>query len=183
MRNAKAKVLNTKTIYAGPVFGVRQDRVVEPGGVEVVRDVVTHRGSVVLLPIFPDGSILLVRQYRHAVGGFLWELVAGRMEPGEPPLTSARRELLEETGYSARRLRKLLDFFPTPGYMTERMVLYAAEGLTAGTVRPEADERIVARRFTRRRLEDMIRHGTLRDGKSIVGILYYARFCRRTARR
>ena len=105
------------------------------------------------------------------------------MEPGESPLTSARRELLEETGYSARRIRKLLDFFPTPGYLTERMLLYAAEGLTAGRARPEADERIVARRFTLRRLEDMIRRGTLRDGKSIAGILYYARFCGRAARR
>jgi ADP-ribose pyrophosphatase len=178
MRDARARVLKTKTIYTGRVFGVRQDRVIEPGGVPVVRDIVTHRGSVVLLPVFPDGRILLVRQYRHAVGGFLWELVAGRMERGESPLASAKRELLEETGYSARRFRKLLDFFPTPGYITERMLLYAAEGLTAGAAQPEADERIVARKFTLRQLEGMIRRGSLRDGKSIAGVLYYARFCR-----
>ncbi len=172
-------MLKTKTIYTGRVFGVRQDRVIEPGGVAVVRDVVTHRGSVVLLPVFPDGRILLVRQYRHAVGGFLWELVAGRMEPGESPLVAARRELLEETGYAAKRFRKLLAFYPTPGLVSERMIVYAAERLTPGAARPEADERIQARRFTLHELEKMIRRGTLRDGKSIAGILYYARFYRR----
>ena len=183
LRNARARVLESKIIYTGPVFGVRQDRVIEPGGLRAIRDVVTHFGSVVLLPVFVDGRLLLVRQYRHAVGEFLWELVAGRIEPGESPVKAAQRELLEETGYAARRFRRLLAFYPTPGLVSERMVIYAAEGLTAGAARPEADERIVARRFSLRELEAMMWRGTLRDGKSIAGILYYARFCRRKTRR
>lgn len=173
MSTTRARVLRSRMIYQGRVFGVRQDQVVEPGGVRVTRDVVTHTGSVVLLPVFPDGRILLVRQYRHAVRQFLWELVAGRIEPGERPLLAARRELLEETGYTARRFRKLLEVFPTPGFVSERMLVYLAEGLRPGDARPESDERITARRFTVAELKGMIRRGTLRDAKSIVGILHY----------
>ena len=179
MRVRRARVLKSATLYAGPVFGVRQERVVEPGGIKVTRDVVTHPGSVVLLPIFPDGRILLVRQYRHAVGEFLWELVAGRIEPGEAPLDAARRELLEETGCTARRYRKLLDVFPTPGFVSERMLIYLAEGLQCGKSRPEADERISVRRWRLAELERMIELRRLRDAKSIAGILYYLRFCRK----
>lgn len=175
----RAKVISSKTIYTGRVFGVRQDRVVEPGGVEVTRDIVTHNGSVVLLPVFPDGRILLVRQYRHSVGQRLWELVAGRIDRGETPLAAARRELREETGYAARRYHKLLDVFPTPGFVSERMVVYAAHGLREGTATPEYDEVIQPGLFTLRQLESMMRRGTLRDAKSIAGILFYARFARR----
>ncbi len=175
----RARVLSSKAVYSGPVFGVRRDRVVEPGGIRVTRDVVTHNGSVVLLPVFDDGSILLVRQYRHSVGRSLWELVAGRIEPGERPLSAARRELLEETGFTARRYRKLLAVFPTPGFVSEFMVVYLAQGLVAGTAHPETDERIISRLFSLSRLELMIRRGTLRDAKSIAALLYYSRFIRR----
>jgi ADP-ribose pyrophosphatase len=133
---------------------------------------------VVVLPVFADGRILLIRQYRHAVGQFLWELVAGRVEPGERPLPAARRELMEETGYTARRFRKLLDLFPTPGFVSENMVLYAAEGLRPGPARPEADEVITSRAFRPAQLERMMRRGALRDGKSIAAILYYTRLVR-----
>ncbi len=173
-----ARIISRRTIFTGRVFGVRQDRVVEPGGVEVTRDVVTHNGSVVLLPVFPDGRILLVRQYRHSVDQYLWELVAGRIDRGEQPLSAARRELREETGYTARRFRKLLDVFPTPGFVSERMIVYSAHGLRSGVATPEDDEVITARLFTLRQLEAMMRRGTLRDAKSIAGILYYARFGR-----
>ncbi len=173
---AKAKVLSSAMTFQGAVFGVRTDRVVEPGGVEVTREIVTHPGSVVVLPVFPNGDILLIRQYRHTIGDFLWELVAGRIEAGEAPSVAARRELLEETGYTARRFRKLLVSFPTPGFVNESMTIYVAEGLREGTSKPEADEKITARRFAQTELERWLRRGTLRDGKSIAGILYFWKF-------
>ncbi|HKF51243.1 MAG TPA: NUDIX hydrolase, partial [Candidatus Acidoferrales bacterium] len=141
------------------------------------REFVVHNGSVVVLPVFDDGRMLLICQYRHSVGGYLWELVAGRMEPGENPLPGAKRELLEETGYSAGSWQKILDVFPTPGFVSERMVVYVARNLRAGTAHPEEDERITARAFSPREIEDWIRDGKLRDAKSIAGILYYLRFC------
>ena len=178
MRTRQARVLSSRLVYGGKVFSVRRERVVEPGGVVVARDIVLHPGSVVLLPVFPDGKILLVRQYRHAARAFLWELVAGRMDAGESPVAAAHRELAEETGYSARRLRRLLVIFPSPGFVSERMWIFSATGLTRGAARPEEDERISARRFSLAAAEQMIRRGTLRDAKSIAAILYYARFVR-----
>jgi ADP-ribose pyrophosphatase len=174
--SARAKLLSSEQVFAGRVFGVRRDVVIEPGGVRVVRDIVTHHGSVVLLPLLAGGRILMVRQYRHAVGGLLWELCAGRIEPGESPLAAAQRELREETGYSAKRFRKLLDFFPSPGFVSERMILYAADGLTAGETEPDADEAIETKSFRLGELERWIRTGKIRDGKSVAGILYYTRF-------
>ena len=172
------KLLSRRWIYKGRFFKVCQDRVLEPGGVRAKRDMVLHGGSVVLLPVFPDGSLLLVRQYRHAAGRFLWELVAGHLEPGERPLSAARRELAEETGYTARRFRKLLDVFPPPGLRCEHMGIYACRGLTPGAPRPEDDERIETRRFTQAQLERMMRKGQLRDAKTIAGLLYFAHVVR-----
>ena len=172
----KAKVLDTKIIYEGKVFRVRQDRVVEPGGVEVTRDVVVHRGSVVVLPVFADGDILLIRQYRHALGAFLWELVAGRVEEGESRPASARRELLEETGYTARRVKQILEIFPSPGILTERMWVFVAIGLREGAAQPEDDERISTRKVSLAAVEKMIRNGSLHDAKSVAAILFYSRF-------
>jgi ADP-ribose pyrophosphatase len=175
-RRSKAKILRSKIIYKGPVFGVRRDWLIEPGGVRATREVITHPGSVVVLPVFPDGRILLVRQYRHATRQFLWELVAGRMEVGETPRRGAARELIEETGYRAKSFRVFLDMFPTPGFLEERMYILLAEGLTQGEAQPEDDEKISSKAFTRAELEKMIRRGKLRDAKTIAGLLYYFRF-------
>ena len=176
MPTARAKVLHSDILYEGKVFSVRQDRIVEPGGIEVTRDIVVHRGSVVVLPVFPDGDILLIRQYRHAAGDFLWELVAGRVEEGESRPAAARRELLEETGYTASRVKQILEIIPSPGFVTERMWIFAASGLREGTAQPEEDEKITARKFSLAALEKMIRRGTLHDGKSVSAILFYSRF-------
>jgi ADP-ribose pyrophosphatase len=175
-----AKVLRSETLYQGKVFRLQRDLVVEPGGVQAERDIIVHPGSVVVLPVFPDGRVLLIRQYRYPVGEFLWELVAGRKEPGETPPAAARRELAEETGYAAKRLRKLMRVVPTPGFVSEWMWIFAAEGLTEGKARPEEDERIAPRIFTLKEAEKMIERGTLRDAKSICGILYYLRFVKRS---
>jgi ADP-ribose pyrophosphatase len=116
------------------------------------------------------------------VGGFLWELVAGRKEPDESPSVAARRELLEETGYTARRLRKLLHIIPTPGFVKEWMWIFAAEELVEGAAQPEDDERITPRAFTLKQVDTMIRSGRLRDAKSIAGLLYYMRYVVRAHR-
>jgi ADP-ribose pyrophosphatase len=175
-KTEKAKILRSETVYQGPVFGVRRDQVIEPTGVRTVREVITHSGSVVILPVLPDKRVVLIRQYRHATRQFLWELVAGRIDEGESVREAAARELIEETGYRAKRFRVFLDMFPTPGFLEERMFVLLAEGLTQGEAQPEEDEKIVVRAYTRRELESMVRRGQLHDAKSIAGLLYYFRF-------
>src|SRR5436190_1919469 len=109
----------------------------------------------------------------------LWELVAGRIDPGETPKEAAARELIEETGFRAKRFRVFLDVFPTPGFLEERMFILLAEGLATGEAEPEEDEKIISRVYNRKQLERMIRTGKLRDAKSIAGILYFFRFLSR----
>ncbi len=173
-----AEILSSEMIYQGRVFGLRRDEVLEPSGLRATREVVTHPGSVVVLPVLPDGRIVMVRQYRHATRQYLWELVAGRKEPEETPKQGAARELLEETGYRAKRYKVFLDVFPTPGFLEENMYLLLAEGLTAGEAQPEEDEKIEVRAFKLKELKQMIKSGRMRDAKSIAGILYYLTFLR-----
>jgi ADP-ribose pyrophosphatase len=170
------QILSTETTYTGPLFSVRRDRVIEPHGLEATREMIAHPGSVVVLPVFEDGRILLIRQYRYAAKQFLWELVAGRKDDGEDFLHGAHRELLEETGYTARSMKQLVDLFPTPGFLEEHMVIFLAQGLKEGVAQQEADERISHRIFTLDEVERWIRAGKIRDMKSIAGILYYAKF-------
>jgi ADP-ribose pyrophosphatase len=175
-KSRKAKVLSSKVLFKGRVFTVKRDRVLEPSGVVTVRESIAHPGSVVVLPAFPDQRVVLIRQYRHAAGQYLWELVAGHKEPDETFLQGARRELLEETGYTARRYTKLLDVYPSPGLLGEIMKIFLAEGLTKGIARPEDDEKITTRVVTLAKAEDWIRSGNIIDAKSVSGILYYSKF-------
>ena len=168
--------MSSKVLYKGQIFGVRRDEVLEPTGLRTTREVITHPGSVVVMPVLPDQRIILIRQYRHAARQFLWELVAGRIDRGESVRQAAARELIEETGYRAKRWRVFLDLFPTPGFLEERMYILLAEGLTPGEAEPEEDEKIVARAYTRAELEKMIQRGVLHDAKSIAGLLYFFRF-------
>jgi ADP-ribose diphosphatase len=178
MVKGKAKILKSEVVYEGPVFGVRRDEVLEPGGVKTTREVIMHSGSVVVLPVLPDGRIVLIRQYRHATRGFLWELVAGRMDAGETPKQAAARELLEETGYRATKYSVFLDVFPTPGFLEERMYILLAEGLTAGEAQPEEDEKIQSKAYTVKDLKQMLQSGKLHDAKTVAGVLYYLTFLR-----
>jgi ADP-ribose pyrophosphatase len=176
MARRKAKILKSKMIYEGRVFGVRTDEVQEPNGVQATRVVITHPGSVVVLPVRKDGRIVMIEQYRHATRQYLWELVAGRIDAGETVKHAAARELKEETGYVAKRFTEFLDVWPTPGFLEERMHILLAEGLTAGKASPEDDEKIISRAYTMEQLKQMMQSGKLRDGKSIAGILYYLTF-------
>jgi len=176
---AKVKILSSKTLVRARVFSVKRDRVLEPSGVTAIREFVEHPGSVVVLPVLPDGRIVLIRQYRHAAGQFLWELVAGHKEPHEDFLSGAHRELQEETGYTARKISKLLEVFPSPGLLGEKMVIFLAEGLTRGKARPEDDEKITQRILTLTDARKWIRSGRIRDSKTVAGLLYYDRFIAR----
>jgi len=168
----RARILSSKTLFRGRVVELKVERVVEPGGVETTREVVCHPGSVVVIPHLPDGRLVLVRQYRHPVRESLWELVAGGIERGETPRQSARRELREETGYHARVLKPLLEFYPSPGILSERMHLVEAWDLTPSKGQADADERIEIGFFTVHKLMQMIRKNEIRDGKTLVGILF-----------
>src|SRR5450432_1975583 len=145
----QAKIIRSKIVYRGKIFGIRRDEVVEPSGVRTSREMITHPGSVVVLP---DGRVILIRQYRYAAREFLWELVAGRIDKGESPRQAAARELIEETGYRAKQFCTFLDFFPTPGFLEERMFILLASGLTEGVATPEEDERIETRAYRRKQL-------------------------------
>ena len=161
------KLISSVEHYRTPIFWVTEDRAVDPDGFEIHRDVVQHRGSAVMLARDGKGRILLVRQYRLPARGYLWELPAGRLDEGEQPLQAARRELEEETGYRARKWKKLVAFFPTPGYVSEKMTIFLATGLVAGKASPMEDERIRTRWFTPKQLEQGIRSGRIvADGAS-----------------
>lgn len=172
----QAQVLSSETVYQGKVFAIKKDRIIEPHGVQVTREVVTHSGSVVVLPVFTDGRILLIRQYRYVARQFLWELVAGRKDEEENFVQGALRELEEETGYKAEKLTQIMDVFPSPGFLAENMAIFVAEGLKKGKARPEEDEKITARIVTLREAEDWISTGKIRDAKTVAGILFYSTF-------
>ena len=163
----------SKTVFRGSVFSVSRHAAVEPGGISVVREVIHHGGSAVILPLLEDGRVLLIRQFRLPADSFLWELPAGSLDRGETPLRAARRELAEETGYRSSAWRKLIEFFPSPGFLDEKMTLFLAAKVRPGEPSPESDERIRVRSFPAAEWQDMIRAGQIRDGKTLVGLLYW----------
>ncbi len=162
-------------MYRGPVFWITTDHVEEPGGVRVRRDVVRHSGSVVVLAVDDSHAvprILLERQYRHAAKDYLWELPAGRIDPGETDLKAAQRELLEETGYTASRWRRVLRFYASPGFVAETMAVYLATGLRKGEAQPEEDEIIYQRMVPLPTAVKMVLRETIRDAKTISSVLW-----------
>ena len=172
----KEKLLKSTVVYDGPIFGVRRDELIEPGGLRTTREVVTHPGSVVVLPVLADGRIVMIQQYRHAARQYLWELVAGRIDGGESPKKGGARALMEETGYRAKHWKLFLEIFPTPGFLEEKLYVLLATGLTAGEAQPEFDEKIISNAYRVNELKQMMRNGELIDAKSIAGILYYLTF-------
>lgn len=175
----QARVLSSRVSFKGPVFHVTTDHVQEPGGIRARRDVIRHSGSVVVLAVDDRGRILLERQYRHAAQSMMWELPAGRIDEGEPVVAAAKRELLEETGYTARHWKKILHFYVSPGFLDETMSIYLARGLEAGQAQPEADEKIAVHFLPLSKARQMVLKGTIRDAKTIAAVLWLAQFSSR----
>jgi ADP-ribose pyrophosphatase len=174
-RSAAPKVLSSKTVFQGRVFHVTRDNVTEPNGITAIREVIRHSGSVVILAVDRSGHeplVLLERQYRYAAAAYMLELPAGRIDPGENVLTAGKRELLEETGYTAKRWTKALFFYPSPGFLEETMTVFLAEQLKPGTAQPEADEVIEHRLYPLASILRSIKTGKIRDGKTIAGVLW-----------
>jgi ADP-ribose pyrophosphatase len=173
---SKARLLSTRTVYRGSAFWVSTDDILEPSGIRVRRDIVHHTGSVVILAVEEErGSeplILLERQYRHAAKQFLWELPAGRIDQGEKELQAAKRELLEETGYTATRWKRILRFYASPGFVAETMSILLATGLKAGVAQPEIDEVITVRFVPLTTAVSMVMRNVIQDAKTIAGVLW-----------
>jgi ADP-ribose pyrophosphatase len=176
--SGRGRTVSSKTVYQGNVFWVTRDEVEEPGGVKATRDVIRHNGSVVVLAVDTetnpkDPGILLIRQYRHAAGKLLFELPAGRIEPGEKLLPAGKRELIEETGYRAKRWSKHATYYASPGFLTETMTILLAEGLTLGEASPEEDEKIELHMTPLSEVMRMIHAGKIEDGKTLIGVMLY----------
>lgn len=169
------KLISSRTTFRGKVFLVTQDEVVEPSGARVRRDTVRHSGSVVVMAIDRSGReprVLLVRQYRYPADRYLWELPAGRVDDGEKALAAAKRELIEETGYRAKKWKKALTFYSSPGFLDERMWLFVAEELEEGEAQPEEDEFITKRFVSLSSALQQVRRGGIEDAKTIAGVLW-----------
>jgi ADP-ribose pyrophosphatase len=174
-RRPKGRVLSSRLVYRGPAFTVTADQVLEPSGLRARRDIVHHSGSVVILAIEETGAeprVLLERQYRHAARQTLWELPAGRIDKGEKGVAAAKRELLEETGYTASRWKRILRFYASPGFLAETMDIYMARELRRGKAQPEADEVIRTQMLPLSTAVDMAMKNVIKDAKTICGILW-----------
>lgn len=179
----KARIISSRESYRGPAFWVTTDEVLEPSGVHTTRDIVRHSGSVVVLAVDESAKeprVLLEKQYRHAAGRFLLELPAGRIDDGENELKAAKRELLEETGYSARSWKKIIHFWASPGFVAEAMSIYLARGLKTGEAEPEDDEVIEIQLVPLKKAVSMVLNGTIQDAKTIAGVLWLDRQTRGT---
>jgi ADP-ribose pyrophosphatase len=162
--------VSNEQIYKGKVFDIRVDTIRE-GDVEYKREIVVHKGSAVIIPVFEDGTVALVRQYRHAAGKYLLEICAGTLNAGEDPEIGATRELEEEIGVRAAKVEKLTEFYVSPGFLTEKMFVFLATDLTETQQNLEEDELLTIERHSFPALFEMIRDGEIEDAKSIAGLI------------
>jgi ADP-ribose pyrophosphatase len=170
------KITSSQEVYKCSLFRVTEDEAQDAKtGFHIKRSVVRHAGSAVMMAVDEKKRILLVRQYRLPAERYLWELPAGRLDPGEKPLQAAKRELAEETGYRARTWARLASFWVSPGYVQERMTIFLATNLTAGEATPMEDERIESRWVTRQELGRLIRDGKIEDAKTMIGFMMWDR--------
>lgn len=163
----------SERILSTAKFSVERRVLRDPSGREIRREVVVHPGAVVILPILDREHLVMIRNFRYSIGQELWELPAGTAEPGEPAIETARRELIEETGYRAGRMTPLAEFYTSPGVMTELMRAFVAEDLTAVGQRLEPEERIKVEVVSLGRAREMLARGELRDGKTMATLGMY----------
>jgi ADP-ribose pyrophosphatase len=178
VRGEKAKLISSKLAFKGKTFNVYRDTLIEPGGHRNTRDVIRHNGSVVILAIdesknAADPDVIMERQYRHAAGQFLLELPAGKRDAGEAPLAAAKREMIEETGYRAKRWKMMLRYFASPGFLGEWMQIYLARDIREGVATPELDERIEVLRVPLSQAMKMVAEGKIHDGKTLIALSLY----------
>ncbi|HEY4359646.1 MAG TPA: NUDIX hydrolase [Bryobacteraceae bacterium] len=173
------KTISSKELIRTPIFHVTMDHALDPDGFEIQRAIVQHGGSAVVMPVDEKGRVLLVRQYRLPARKYLWELPAGRVDEGETVAQAARRELKEETGYRAGKFSKLAEFYPSPGFLAEKMTIYLATELTAGKQTPMEDERIEVRWYTPKEIDELIGSGKILDAKTQIGFLKWQRYVAR----
>ena len=177
-RAGSAKVISSKLSFKGRVFNVYTDTLEEPDGHRHIKDVIRHHGSVVILAVDErtnpaDPDVILERQYRHAAGQFLIELPAGTRNPGEAPLAAAKREMIEETGYRAKRWTMLLKYFASPGFLGEWMQIYLARDIRQGEAHLEMDENLEVLRMPLSQAMKMVAEGKIHDGKTLIGLSLY----------
>ncbi len=167
------ELVASEVAFAGRLLRLRVDTVRLPSGRVSRREVVEHPGAVAVLPVLPSGELVLVRQYRHAVGRTLLEVPAGTREPDEPAEACARRELLEETGYEAGSLRELTRFYVSPGWASEELIVYLATDLVARQAQPADDEQLAVERVAPERVPELIRRRDIADAKTLIAVLGY----------
>lgn len=175
-----AQVLSSRVAYDGKLFRVIAEEIREAKGKEALREVVRHGGSTVILAV--DGRksrknplVLIERQYRHAAQQYLYEIPAGKLEPNEDRLAGAKRELAEETGYTAKKWTKLAKYYPSPGFLGEWMQVFLAEDLTPGATSPDEDEWLELQMVPLKEVLRLIDEQKIQDGKTIIAALSYAR--------
>jgi len=169
------KVISTRYVFKGRAVNLRVDTVAEPDGRETTREVVEHAEVICVVAVDGDGKLLLVRQYREAIGRELLEIPAGGIEPGEDPAAAVRREMAEETGYEPRKLERLSGFYSAPGFCTEYLHLYLATDLVPRRLEAEDTAGIEVVRVPPGDVFELIQSGAICDAKSIAGLLTYLR--------
>jgi ADP-ribose pyrophosphatase len=170
------KLTSRKVMLETPIFTVTDNHLIDPNNRKIRRILVEHKGSTVVMPVDDQGRILLVQQYRFPARDFLWELPAGKIDPGETALEGAKRELIEETGFRAKSWKKLVTFYASPGFQQETMTIFLAKNLTAGEAAPDhGEEDLIMRWFPQKRIESWIRSGKICDAKTIIGMYFLTR--------
>jgi ADP-ribose pyrophosphatase len=174
-------LISTARRYQGRIINLDVDTVRFPDGSTGELEMIRHPGAAAVVPLLddprgPDPRVLLLRQFRHAAEGFIWEIPAGRLDPGETPEACARRELAEETGMRAERLSRLTSIYTTPGFTDERIHLFLADGLKEGDHRREADEFMEVHEVRWSSILSMVREGEIQDAKTLVALLYVGEF-------